>query len=225
MTDESATEKAPKKSKGGRPPGQEKTGGKGHLRPPPGLSSAQQRQWLRDRSGPVLENLLRKALGKRHKAEGPTGKPIWRETTPEMQERAEVQVINRVLANLSSVAIAGEKDAPAVRFDLGDTPGISRDRELARRLALVLTKADEKPHMARGEAEDSSDAPSRAGRAVNSSSPENKNPAAENNSGKNPGKPQDASQEPQESVLDLSGGFWTARGNERAPRAFCSRSR
>ena len=82
--------KTPAKRKPGRQPGTPSP--KSHYAPDPGLTTAQMRQFMRDKSKTV-ENLLRMADGKRVQLHGPTGKVYWAETTPAMMTWAMGQVL------------------------------------------------------------------------------------------------------------------------------------
>ena len=134
------TAKKPEHARG-RKKGCEKSGGSGYYAPAAGLTTAQMRQFMRDKSKTV-ENLLRMADGKRIRLFGPTNKAYWIQTTPQMMTWAMGQVLTRILPTMGSITLAGDADGTPIRTQhLTDSP-IGSDRELARRLRLALDMGD-----------------------------------------------------------------------------------
>ncbi len=103
------------------------------------MKPAELRRWMIE-STKVLENLLRMADGKRVQLHGPTGKTYWAETTPQMMAWAMERVLRKCVPDLSGITLSGDADAPIVTQHL-DTP-LGRDKELARRLALLQRVID-----------------------------------------------------------------------------------
>lgn len=140
MTASKIASEPSQKPKSGRKPGCEKTGGAGFYKPPRHLSPRQAREWLWNHGGDqVLENRLRRALGMSVSATGPTGKSYWRATSETEQARAEEWVVNRLVPAINAVSILGEAGADPVRLEGAGHDG---DKELARRVALLMLKAD-----------------------------------------------------------------------------------
>ncbi len=88
----------------------------------------------------ALESLVKLSCGKPIKLHGPTGKVVWHYPDASQVLWAVERILKKALPDLAGLQLSGDKDEPVVTQHL-DTP-LGRDKELARRLALLQRVID-----------------------------------------------------------------------------------
>ena len=177
----------------GRAPGSPKVPGSGRRKGVPSAMGKEARLFLAAHSG-YLDTICRVCAGKAVKMSGPTGKKVW--FHPEWKDRrwAIELVASKLLPTMAASELSGPEGERLLPTNLAMT-----DKELARRVALILTQADGTDALAAlTEGRDGS-TPRRAEAddVAGSSAPRSGTSAAARNNGKTPpGGPLSAGRSP-----------------------------
>ena len=105
---------------------------------------AEVRAWVIEHTS-VLENVARMADGKRIKACGPTGKPIWRETSADKQQQAIFKLLGKLAPDLTYGSITNVDARTAIKVEAEPSKPALPDFELARRLQLFASRENPEP--------------------------------------------------------------------------------
>ena len=101
----------------GRPPLKEGESGKvSSVKSVAPKTPAEVRAWVIEHTS-VLENVARMADGKRIKACGPTGKPIWRETSADKQQQAIFKLLGKLAPDLTYGSITNVDARTAIKVE------------------------------------------------------------------------------------------------------------